>query len=166
MASNANNGVTEQWCQSELSTCPIICQQVPPGGYITNTCDAVSLVEQQMPSLFPVSSLIFFEGHPPIRLRLLQRPAAQRFRVLSDASLLRLSRVGHPVPEGLWTGQRLLFCVHSAAPLRCLEPDACQQHHQRHHVRYQHLHREPDLHRPRWQLLHLEAVWKRRSSLA
>lgn len=27
------------WCQQEISTCPLICQQVPPGTTETNTCD-------------------------------------------------------------------------------------------------------------------------------
>ncbi|KAL1879320.1 hypothetical protein VTK73DRAFT_7157 [Phialemonium thermophilum] len=31
------------WCSSELSTCPIICQQIPPGTTLTNTCDPDSL---------------------------------------------------------------------------------------------------------------------------
>lgn len=30
------------WCQSELSTCPIICSQTTEGKPITNTCDPVS----------------------------------------------------------------------------------------------------------------------------
>ncbi|KAI1486268.1 hypothetical protein F5X96DRAFT_682144 [Biscogniauxia mediterranea] len=31
------------WCQSEISTCPLICQQYPPGGTEVNTCDPESL---------------------------------------------------------------------------------------------------------------------------
>lgn len=33
----------KSWCQSELSTCPLICQQIPPGTTITNTCDPDTL---------------------------------------------------------------------------------------------------------------------------
>ncbi|KAH8160319.1 hypothetical protein CIB48_g7930 [Xylaria polymorpha] len=29
----------DNWCQQEKSTCPIICEQLPPGGYQTNDCD-------------------------------------------------------------------------------------------------------------------------------
>ncbi|OLN81763.1 hypothetical protein CCHL11_06929 [Colletotrichum chlorophyti] len=31
------------WCQDELNTCPIICQQVEPRTYLVNTCDPVTL---------------------------------------------------------------------------------------------------------------------------
>jgi len=31
------------WCQSELSTCPIICSQYPAGTTEVNTCDPVCL---------------------------------------------------------------------------------------------------------------------------
>ncbi|KAH7027620.1 uncharacterized protein B0I36DRAFT_364800 [Microdochium trichocladiopsis] len=31
--------IRTSWCQSELSTCPIICQQYPPGTTLVNTCD-------------------------------------------------------------------------------------------------------------------------------
>lgn len=31
------------WCQQELTTCPIICEQVEPGTTITNTCDPKTL---------------------------------------------------------------------------------------------------------------------------
>ncbi|KAI8954894.1 hypothetical protein F4801DRAFT_411977 [Xylaria longipes] len=33
----------DNWCQQEKSTCPIICQQLPPGGYQTNDCDPLAL---------------------------------------------------------------------------------------------------------------------------
>ncbi|KAI1342841.1 hypothetical protein F5Y15DRAFT_270478 [Xylariaceae sp. FL0016] len=33
----------QSWCDSETSTCPIICEQTPPGGYTTNTCDPETL---------------------------------------------------------------------------------------------------------------------------
>ncbi|KAI0451926.1 hypothetical protein F5B21DRAFT_485096 [Xylaria acuta] len=33
----------DNWCQQEKSTCPIICQQLPPGGYQTNECDPLAL---------------------------------------------------------------------------------------------------------------------------
>ncbi|KAK3942114.1 hypothetical protein QBC46DRAFT_362784 [Diplogelasinospora grovesii] len=33
----------QSWCNDELSTCPIICQQVPPGTTTTNTCDPKTL---------------------------------------------------------------------------------------------------------------------------
>jgi hypothetical protein len=41
--SSVDLGTRKSWCQTELSTCPIICQQVPPGGYLTNTCDPETL---------------------------------------------------------------------------------------------------------------------------
>ncbi|TRX88321.1 hypothetical protein FHL15_010759 [Xylaria flabelliformis] len=31
------------WCQQEKSTCPIICDQTPPGGYQVNDCDPMAL---------------------------------------------------------------------------------------------------------------------------
>ncbi|KAI8623955.1 hypothetical protein F5Y19DRAFT_456333 [Xylariaceae sp. FL1651] len=31
------------WCQQEKSSCPLICQQLPPGGYTTNDCDPMTL---------------------------------------------------------------------------------------------------------------------------
>ncbi|KAB5578537.1 hypothetical protein GE09DRAFT_554156 [Coniochaeta sp. 2T2.1] len=33
----------KQWCTSELSTCPLICQQVEPRTTLVNTCDPVTL---------------------------------------------------------------------------------------------------------------------------
>ncbi|KAI1421308.1 hypothetical protein F5Y12DRAFT_768553 [Xylaria sp. FL1777] len=33
----------DNWCQQEKSTCPIICDQVPPGGYQVNDCDPMAL---------------------------------------------------------------------------------------------------------------------------
>ena len=33
----------KNWCQSERSTCPIICQQTPPHTTLTNTCDPETL---------------------------------------------------------------------------------------------------------------------------
>ncbi|KAI0539603.1 hypothetical protein GGR58DRAFT_228017 [Xylaria digitata] len=33
----------DNWCQQEKSTCPIICQQLPPGGYQVNDCDPMAL---------------------------------------------------------------------------------------------------------------------------
>jgi len=33
----------QQWCTSELSSCPLICQQVPPGTTLVNNCDPVAL---------------------------------------------------------------------------------------------------------------------------
>ncbi|KAI0473793.1 hypothetical protein GGR56DRAFT_649007 [Xylariaceae sp. FL0804] len=33
----------QQWCTSELSTCPLICEQTPPGGYSVNSCDPKQL---------------------------------------------------------------------------------------------------------------------------
>jgi hypothetical protein len=30
-----------RWCQDQESTCPILCQQVPPGTTLVNTCDPV-----------------------------------------------------------------------------------------------------------------------------
>ncbi|OIW24059.1 hypothetical protein CONLIGDRAFT_693012 [Coniochaeta ligniaria NRRL 30616] len=33
----------QNWCQSELSTCPLICQQVEPQTTLVNTCDPVTL---------------------------------------------------------------------------------------------------------------------------
>ncbi|KAI0437009.1 hypothetical protein F4803DRAFT_178134 [Xylaria telfairii] len=33
----------DNWCQQEKSTCPIICEQLPPGGYETNDCDPLAL---------------------------------------------------------------------------------------------------------------------------
>ncbi|KAJ1327686.1 hypothetical protein MN608_07017 [Microdochium nivale] len=35
--------IRTSWCASELSTCPIICQQYPPGTTLTNTCDPETL---------------------------------------------------------------------------------------------------------------------------
>ncbi|KAI1774745.1 hypothetical protein F4818DRAFT_71949 [Hypoxylon cercidicola] len=35
---NRNN-----WCQSEKSTCPLICQQTTPGGTLVNDCDPTTL---------------------------------------------------------------------------------------------------------------------------
>jgi len=31
------------WCANELTTCPLICQQTPPGNTLTNTCDTATL---------------------------------------------------------------------------------------------------------------------------
>ncbi|KAI0193508.1 hypothetical protein F4808DRAFT_357578 [Astrocystis sublimbata] len=31
------------WCQTEKSTCPLICKQSPPGGFETNECDPMAL---------------------------------------------------------------------------------------------------------------------------
>jgi len=33
----------QSWCESELSSCPLICDQVPPGSTKSNTCDADTL---------------------------------------------------------------------------------------------------------------------------
>ncbi|KAI0474842.1 hypothetical protein F4859DRAFT_80811 [Xylaria cf. heliscus] len=33
----------DNWCQQEKSTCPLICQQLPPGGYEVNDCDPMAL---------------------------------------------------------------------------------------------------------------------------
>ncbi|GAP88203.1 putative cdp-alcohol phosphatidyltransferase protein [Rosellinia necatrix] len=33
----------DNWCDQERSTCPIICQQLPPGGYQVNDCDPMTL---------------------------------------------------------------------------------------------------------------------------
>ncbi|OAA63746.1 hypothetical protein SPI_03909 [Niveomyces insectorum RCEF 264] len=33
----------DSWCQSEISSCPLICDQTPPFNTLTNTCDAASL---------------------------------------------------------------------------------------------------------------------------
>ncbi|KAI0107827.1 hypothetical protein GGR51DRAFT_515153 [Nemania sp. FL0031] len=33
----------DNWCDQEKSTCPIICQQVPPGGFQVNDCDPMAL---------------------------------------------------------------------------------------------------------------------------
>ncbi|KAI1114935.1 hypothetical protein F5Y14DRAFT_148759 [Nemania sp. NC0429] len=33
----------DNWCDQEKSTCPIICQQVPPGGFQVNECDPYAL---------------------------------------------------------------------------------------------------------------------------
>ncbi|KAI1319477.1 hypothetical protein F5Y16DRAFT_390861 [Xylariaceae sp. FL0255] len=33
----------DAWCSQELSTCPIICEQIPPGGYVSNTCNSTTL---------------------------------------------------------------------------------------------------------------------------
>lgn len=33
----------DNWCDQEKSTCPLICQQVPPGGYEVNECDPMAL---------------------------------------------------------------------------------------------------------------------------
>lgn len=35
--------IRTSWCASELSTCPIICQQYPPGTTLVNTCDPETL---------------------------------------------------------------------------------------------------------------------------
>ncbi|KZZ90222.1 hypothetical protein AAL_07323 [Moelleriella libera RCEF 2490] len=35
--------IRKGWCQQELSTCPLICQQSEPRTTIVNTCDAVGL---------------------------------------------------------------------------------------------------------------------------
>ncbi len=35
--------IRQSWCSSELSTCPIICDQTAPFKTEVNTCDAVSL---------------------------------------------------------------------------------------------------------------------------
>jgi len=35
--------VRDNWCQNEKSTCPIICEQTPPGTTEVNSCDAESL---------------------------------------------------------------------------------------------------------------------------
>jgi hypothetical protein len=37
------NWPQENWCDNELSTCPIICEQTTPGTTSVNTCDAESL---------------------------------------------------------------------------------------------------------------------------
>lgn len=34
---------TVDWCQQELASCPLICEQEPPGGTLENSCDADSL---------------------------------------------------------------------------------------------------------------------------
>ncbi|KAI1497064.1 hypothetical protein F5X99DRAFT_398211 [Biscogniauxia marginata] len=36
-------GQRTSWCQSETSTCPLICQQYPPGGTEINDCDPETL---------------------------------------------------------------------------------------------------------------------------
>ncbi|KAI1298571.1 hypothetical protein F5Y03DRAFT_269133 [Xylaria venustula] len=33
----------DNWCQQEKSTCPLICEQSPPGGYTVNDCDPLAL---------------------------------------------------------------------------------------------------------------------------
>ncbi|KAI1157345.1 hypothetical protein F5B18DRAFT_217303 [Nemania serpens] len=33
----------DNWCDQERSTCPIICQQLPPGGFQVNDCDPLTL---------------------------------------------------------------------------------------------------------------------------
>ncbi|KAI1122258.1 hypothetical protein F5Y10DRAFT_271282 [Nemania abortiva] len=33
----------DNWCDQEKSTCPIICQQLPPGGFQVNDCDPMAL---------------------------------------------------------------------------------------------------------------------------
>ncbi|KAI1358993.1 hypothetical protein F5Y08DRAFT_320602 [Xylaria arbuscula] len=33
----------DNWCDQEKSTCPLICQQSPPGGYEVNDCDPYAL---------------------------------------------------------------------------------------------------------------------------
>lgn len=32
----------DYWCSSEISTCPLICEQTAPYNTLTNTCDPVS----------------------------------------------------------------------------------------------------------------------------
>lgn len=41
--SSVDLGTRKSWCADEISTCPIICNQVPPGGYKVNTCDPETL---------------------------------------------------------------------------------------------------------------------------
>ncbi|KAI1170911.1 hypothetical protein F4777DRAFT_88817 [Nemania sp. FL0916] len=33
----------DNWCDQEKSTCPIICEQTPPGGFQVNDCDPMTL---------------------------------------------------------------------------------------------------------------------------
>ncbi|KAI2626793.1 hypothetical protein GGS21DRAFT_529203 [Xylaria nigripes] len=33
----------DSWCDLEKSTCPLICQQLPPGGFQVNDCDPMAL---------------------------------------------------------------------------------------------------------------------------
>ena len=40
----------EQWCESEIQTCPFICQQMEPGTTTVNTCDAVWRLSNSRPS--------------------------------------------------------------------------------------------------------------------
>ncbi|KAI0007616.1 hypothetical protein F4779DRAFT_496714 [Xylariaceae sp. FL0662B] len=35
--------VRDKWCQDEKATCPLICQQTPPGTTLINTCDPEQL---------------------------------------------------------------------------------------------------------------------------
>ncbi|TGJ87783.1 hypothetical protein E0Z10_g909 [Xylaria hypoxylon] len=41
--SSVSLSLRDNWCQQEKSTCPIICQQSPPGGYEVNDCDPLTL---------------------------------------------------------------------------------------------------------------------------
>ncbi|KAI1756786.1 hypothetical protein F4782DRAFT_484137 [Xylaria castorea] len=41
--STVSLSLRDNWCEQEKSTCPIICQQSPPGGYQVNDCDPMAL---------------------------------------------------------------------------------------------------------------------------
>lgn len=38
----------DSWCMTEKSTCPLICQQTPPGTTLVNDCDAVSFSDHKI----------------------------------------------------------------------------------------------------------------------
>ena len=39
--SSVPKSTRQNWCQSELSSCPLICGQIPPFSTLDNTCDPV-----------------------------------------------------------------------------------------------------------------------------
>ncbi|KAI3324600.1 hypothetical protein HD806DRAFT_493064 [Xylariaceae sp. AK1471] len=41
--SSVSLSLRDYWCTQQKSSCPLICQQLPPGGYETNDCDPLAL---------------------------------------------------------------------------------------------------------------------------
>lgn len=63
------------WCQQELTTCPLICEQTDPGTTLVNTCDPVCHLQFRAVSC-GLSWLTFDDvENPHVRMLVRQQPA-------------------------------------------------------------------------------------------